>query len=123
MNIGAILLLLLWVMPTLARLEVDEVYLADILRSGILPAVEIVATVLGLVLIFKRAPAVRRFWLVYLSLFSAVTFWELISSYEPGIELLFLLAGLGWLAYWWWAPRARALPLDRFWSRPDGSAE
>jgi hypothetical protein len=117
MNAGFVLFLMLWALPAVASLE-EGAYAGDVLVDVLLPVAEIVATIVGLVLVLRRSPSVRRYWVIYLSLYSLVQFWQVFVSLEPGGPVIFFAVGLGWLAYWLWAPRARQLPLEGAWVRP-----
>ena len=110
----------IWARPSVRALEeLGGNTLGDVL----LPVVEIIGTVIGLALIFRRAPIVRRYWLVYLNLFCLAQVWQALVGFEIEGPLFFLVAGLGWLAYWLWAPRPRQLPLEGFWVHPDPGGE
>ena len=111
------------VLPAVAALEGGAGYAGDMIGDFLVPVAEIVATVIGLALIVRRSPSVRRFWLVYLCVFCMVQLWEVFGGLEPAGAFFFFAVGLGWLAYWLWAPRARQLPLEGFWAHPESVPE
>jgi hypothetical protein len=111
------------VLPTVAASEGGAGYAGDIVGEILLPIAEIVATVVGLALVVRRSPSVRRYWLVCLSVFCVAQLWEVFAGLEPAGAFFFFAVGLGWLAYWVWAPRARQLPLEGFWAHPESVPE
>jgi L-lactate permease len=115
-NAASVAFLVVWGLPAVAVLEDGDAYADDIAAEIPFAVLEIVATIIGLVLIFRRWRNVRRYWVVYLSLFCLVQLWEVFVALEPGDPFFFLIAGLVWLAYWAWATRPRQLPLEGFWA-------
>jgi len=111
------------VLSPVAALEGGAEYAGGIFRDVLLPVAEIAASIIGLVLIGRRSPSVRRFWLGYLCAFCMVQLWEMFGGLEPVGAFFFFAAGLGWLAYWLWSPRTRQLPLEGFWAHPESVPE
>jgi hypothetical protein len=111
------------VLPAMAASDGGAGYAGDIVGEILLPIAEIVATAIGLALVVRRSPSVRRYWLVCLSVFCAAQLWEVFAGLEAAGAFFFFAAGLGWLTYWVWAPRARQLPLEGFWAHRESAPE
>jgi threonine/homoserine efflux transporter RhtA len=88
-----------------------------LLTEGVLPVVEIAASALGILLILKRSTNVRKFWIVFLSLYCLVQVMEVVVGLESEGALFFLGSGMAWLVYWTIGKKPRELQLSAFWAK------
>jgi hypothetical protein len=87
-----------------------------VIRTIVLPFLEIVATGFGIILIVRRYRSMRKFWITFLFLYCLVHAVDLVVGFDFEGDLFFLLTGLAWLAYWIIAEKPRELQLNSFWN-------
>jgi hypothetical protein len=122
LNLGFIVLVVFWAMPKLSAAKDSAAYAADLSVEPMLAVLEVVLTSVGLLLILRRSRHMRRFWLIYLVIYCLAQVWQLLFGLEGLSAILFLVTGVGWLAYWAFARRPRELLLGSFWSGPTPEA-
>ena len=114
LNVAFIVLLVFWALPTVSSLEGGR-FVPQLLTEGLLPLVEIVATIFGIMLVVRRATNMRKFWITFLLFYCLVQVVEVVVGLETSGALVFLSSGLAWLGYWTMAKRPRELQLSSFW--------
>jgi hypothetical protein len=90
--------------------ETQEAITSTLYTDAVLIGIDVAATIFGLSLIIRRHPRMRRFWLIFLSLYCLMQ----VGEYTGTISFLF---GFAWLVYWIVAKRPRELQLSSFWER------
>jgi hypothetical protein len=90
--------------------ETQSAIMETLFTDALLSGIDVAATIFGLSLIIRRHPRMRRFWLIFLSLYCLMQ----VGEYTGTISFLF---GFAWLVYWIVAKRPRELQLSSFWER------
>lgn len=116
-NMKFIALQLSWGVPTMASIPSVRIYVSQfVIRTVVLPFLEIVVTGFGIMLIVRRYRNMRKFWIIFLLLYCLAHAVDLVGGFDFEGDLFFLLTGLAWLAYWILAKKPRELQLNSFWN-------
>ena len=117
-DLGFVVFMFRWALPAFERIPGAAEYTSGLLTTLVFPLVDVVATAVGVRLIFMRARRVRLYWLVYLAFYSVVLLVQIVLGVEDQSAVLFLIGALAWLAYWAFARTPRQLALTPHWHTP-----